>query len=745
MDKKRLLDAAVSRRQFLIHTSIVAGGLCLSLSPLASAASSASKQVSELSPWLTIFPNNDVLVTVPSPEIGNGVSTQLALNIAEELECDWQDVRIEFAKFSRELAAPGSYAVGLQPFFGGHSTDHARMPYTMQLGASARERLRHAAANHFNDSPSSITVAKGHLIHKGSNQSVTFGQMAAAAASVVLVEEPTLKSHEEWQLLGKLHPPKQHAPKVVKGESMYGMDVNLPNMLYAAIMQSPVHGGVLKSYQPEVVENMPGVKAVVMIEPHDPKKSWVGNPTFGFDGTERSSAIAVIAESYWQAKKALAALPVEWDDGLGVFWQSNELLQQRQDKLLDKAEGMKLTSYGMLDFHRVEQVVEATYRTPFCDQLIMEPLNGTAYFHDDKLELWHPTQDMQQAFWIAVDESGLAPDKVEFNQTFVGGGFGRRTVGDDVRMVVAVAKKYPGAPIKVIWSREETMQQGAYRTPIATRFKAGLDEQGKISSLQGLTCYSGMALNIGYSDMVYAAAGNIPNLKLSSTELPTHVRTGAYRGPCYNSHIFNIECFIDECATAAGQDPVAYRLELLKDWDPGWHACLNVAAEKSGWGQPLPKGQGRGIAIGNWPMAGQKFAGSTVCAVAHVEVSNDGHLKVHSIHFTFDCGQIVNKSAVLAQLEGGIIYGLNMALYEGLTLNNGRIAEGNFDRAQMVRLNELPEIHIHFDALSGHERHGIIGEAPVGPIGPAIANAIYQASGKRLRSTPFKDHDLSWK
>jgi isoquinoline 1-oxidoreductase beta subunit len=279
---------------------------------------------------------------------------------------------------------------------------------------------------------------------------------------------------------------------------------------------------------------------------------------------------------------------------------------------------------------------------------------------------------------------------------------------------------------------------------LSARFKAGLDEQGMPLSLQGETCFSGMALNLGYTDLVYAVNGSIPNVHLASSNLPMHLATGAYRGPCYNSHAFTTETFIDECAVAAGIDALDYRLKLLKDWDPAWSDCLKIAAEKSGWGKPLPRGQGRGIAISNWPHAGSKQRGTTVCAVAHVEVSQAGKLTVHRIDFTFDCGRIVNKDAVVAQLQGGILFGLNMSLNEGLTIADGAVVEGNYDGLPMLKMPDIPEINIYFEALSGHDRFEIVGEAPVGPVGPAIGNAIYQAIGKRVRSTPLRNQDLSW-
>lgn len=753
--KQALMDqmlkkTQMSRRQFLVSASVLAGGLSIQLLPvgaLAAAANSAQPQHAgdELSPWLSILPDDTIIVRVPTPEIGNGASTQQAMNIAEELECAWDKVRVEFASFSREYKQPGSYAVGLQPFFGGHSTDHERMPYTLQLGASARERLKLAAAQRWAVPVSEITARESLLTHEPSARTLRFGEVAAEAATVKLESEPELKPQSQWRLLGKIKPHKLQLPAVVQGRAIYGMDVTLPGMVYAAVKQCPVHGGLLKSHDSQAVLGMPGVRAVVVIDPAGTIGSPVqADPTFGFEGSECHSGVAVIADHYWQAKKALDVLPLEWDLGLGTFWSSEDKIQARQNRVLEKWGGAALTKAGDVNKVQPAKTVEATYRTPFCEHATMEPLNGTALYTEEGLELWHPTQDMQQAFWVAVDESGLHPDKVSFHQTMVGGGFGRRVIGDDVRTVVAVARQYPGVPVKVIWSREETTRQGSYRTLIAARYKAGLDQQGMPLSLQSETCFSGMELSLGYTDMVYAASGAIPNVRIATSKLPMHIATGAFRAPCYNSHAFTVETFIDECAVAAGIDPLDYRLKLLAGWDPAWSDCLNIAAQKAGWGKPLPRGQGRGIAISNWPQSGSKQAGSTVCAVAHVEVSKAGALKVHRIDFTFDCGRIVNRDAVISQLQGGIIFGLNMALNDGLTITDGAVEEANYDGLPMVKMADMPEINIHFEALSGHDRFAIIGEAPVGPIGPAIGNAIYQAIGKRVRSTPFRTQDLSW-
>ena len=743
--------AHLTRRQFLISTATIAGGMAISAIPLGAQAArmaaqpwgSARSDGQEFSPWIAIQPDDTIVIRVPTPEIGNGAMTQVAMNVTEELECDWDKVRVEFAAYAREFQQPGSYSVGLQPFFGGHGTDHDRMHHAMQLGASARERLKLAAASRWGVAANEITAREGVLSH--GNRRLRFGEVAEEAAAVTLDFEPELKPQSEWRFLGKAAPPKLNLPQVVDGSAIYGIDVTLPDMVHAAILQSPVHGGRMKSHDPDAVMDMPGVRAVVVVDPRKTPGSPVKSEAeFGLERTETRSAVAVIADHYWQAKMALDALPVEWDDRLGAYWESNDKIEAEQNDILDRKAGRDVWTAGDVDSFEPAQTVEATYHTPFCDHATIEPLNGTALVTDDSVEVWHPCQDMKQAFWVAVDESGTTPDKVKLHQTFIGGGFGRRVLAGDLRSVVAVARQYPGVPVKVIWSREETTRQGQYRTLLATRYKAGLDDQGMPQSLEGEACFSGLELVFGYMDTPYVQSGDIPNLRLTKSELPLHIHTGPYRGPCYNSHAFTAETFIDECAVAAGADPLDYRLKLLKNWEESWRQCLRLAAKHSGWGAALPKGQGRGIAISNWPHAGEREAGSTVCAAARVEVTPDGQLTVHQIDLTFDCGRVANRDAVAAQLEGGVIYGLNMSLNEGLTISNGAIVEGNFDTYPMLKMADMPQINIHFDALTGHDRFSMIGEAPVGPIGPAIGNAIYQATGKRLRRTPFRKQDLSW-
>jgi isoquinoline 1-oxidoreductase beta subunit len=750
-------SVTMDRRQFLVSASMLAGGMALGIRPAEAARTaggvpwaSDTPFGTELSPWIEIARDDTVTLRVPTPEIGNGSMTQVAMNVTEELACDWARVKVEFCSIHRDHLEKGIYNSGFLPFFGGHGTDAVRMKHALQLGASARERLKAAAASRWNVPVAEVEAKASVLTHAASGRRLSYGEVAADAAKVRLSAEPALKPQSAWTFLGKASPAKLHIPGIVTGKTVFGIDVKVPGMVYAALRQSPVHGGKLKSHKPEAVLGMPGVRAVVVVDPSKTKGSKLSSKaTWPLVNSLTQSGVAVIADHYWQARTALDTLPVEWDDGPGAQWKSTEQIYDATRALHQQNGGTVLRMAGDVTTVTTGKSVEGTYSTPYCENAMMEPLNGTALVTKDSLEVWIPTQDMLQAYWVAIDETGLAPEQVKLHQTFVGGRFGRSTQGDDIRMVVAVAKEFPGVPVKTIWSREECFRQGRFRTPIATHFKAVLGADGYPQAVTSKAAYTGtqplFQLPLGYADQPYFTSGIIPHVHIASVNLPTNVLNGAYRAPCYNSHVFLVESFIDECAAAAGIDPLDYRLRLLSKWDKPWAGCLRVAAQKAGWGRPLPKGEGRGIAISNWPQAAMHNAGTIICAVAHVQVTQAGELRVKQIDVAFDCGRVANPDAVRAQIEGGTIFAMNMSLNEQLTIKDGAIVEGNFDLYPMLRLGDrLPTINVHFDALSDHDRFDLVGEAPVGPVGPAIANAIYQATGKRLRSTPFRNHDLSW-
>jgi isoquinoline 1-oxidoreductase beta subunit len=456
--------------------------------------------------------------------------------------------------------------------------------------------------------------------------------------------------------------------------------------------------------------------------------------------------VAVIAEHYWQARTALDALPAKWDDGPGGQWKSTAQMNDAMLEVLDRPGEKVEKSAGDIDagFRGASKIVEATYHTPYCEQAPLEPLNGTALVTKDRVELWHPSQHSLMAHMVAADESGVAPEKVYFHQTYVGGGFGRRIFSDDARTVVAIAKQFPGRPVHVIWSREEATRQGLYRSIMAGRFKAGLGADGLPTALLArVSGGPGFSMS-GLADTAFPPV--VANMQIESQVLPFHLKTGPYRGPGFNSNAFFVETFLDECALTAGIDPLEYRLKIYGKWaDVGWVKCLKEVRDKSGWGQPLPKGQGRGVAIANWAMRGNPNAGTTVATVAKVEVSKAGKLKILQVDVAFDTGRIVNEDAIRVELQGGTLFGLNMSLNEGLNIKDGQVVEGNFDVYPIIRMADAPRvINVHYGGLSDFPRYTEIGEPPAGTIGPAVCNAIFQATGKRIRSTPIRLHDLSW-
>jgi isoquinoline 1-oxidoreductase subunit beta len=748
-------DTSLDRRQFVISSLAAGGALVLGLGDRAQAAEAQAIiwdkddpiGSSEFTPWLSIAPDDTVIVRVTAPDIGNGVLTQAAAFVMEELGTSWDKIRPEYASTNRDFKEGHVYSTvaGGQSYFSGRSTGPDRMKTYMQVAASARERLKAAAAEHWGVKVADVDAQNSVLTHTPSGRTLRFGEVVAKAAKVKLSVEPTPKERAQWTFLGKKTPAKVQIPNIVNGSLVYGIDVRLPNMVYAALRQSPVQGGKLISYDADAVKNMPGVLAVVAVTPKENLPTDLKPPIpMGMNAAQH--AVAVIAEHYWQARTALDALPIQWDDGPGARWKTTAQMNDAVYEAINKPGEKIEKSVGDVEagFKAAHKIVEATYHTPFCEQSPLEPLNGTALVTKDKVEVWHPTQHTLNAFYVSADESGMPPEKVHFHQTYVGGRFGRGVLCDDVRMVVAVAKRFPDRPVHVIWSREEAHRQGRYRSMLGGKFKVGLGADGMPTALLARES-GGPGFSVGgLVDSPIPAI--IPNVQIESQVVPFHILTGPYRGPGLNSNAFFVESLLDECALAAGIDPMDYRLQLYGKWgDIGWVKCLKEVREKSGWGQPLPKGQGRGVAIANWSMRGKPQAGTTIATVAKVEVSNDGKLKILQIDVAFDSGRIFNEDAVRVEMEGGSFFGLNMSMNEGLNIKNGQIVEGNFDVYPMLRMANTPRvINVHFGGLSDFPRYVEIGEPPASVIGPAVANAIFQAAGKRIRTTPFRLHDLSW-
>ncbi|MDB5527513.1 MAG: Isoquinoline 1-oxidoreductase beta subunit [Devosia sp.] len=747
-------EIKTTRRNFIISSLALGGALVIGTRAQAAIVDAEPWDLAnpagsvEFTPWLTINADGSVIVRATAVDIGNGTLTQIAAYIKEELDPVWDQIKPQYASTNRDYLEENVYSNanvgGALAYFSGRSTGPARMDTYMQVAASARERLKAAAAAAWSVPAGEITITEGVLNH-ASGKSSGIGEFVQAAAAIQLAEEPKPKDRSEWTFLGKKHPGKVQLPQIVNGSLIYGVDVIVPKMVYAALRQSPVMGGTLKSFDADAVKSMPGVLAVVAVKPGDNVPTDL-KPPFPFGVSTAQHAVAVIAEHYWQARTALDALPVEWDDGPGAQWKTTQQMNNAAIAALDKPGEKVEVSTGDFDgvFKAARKTVEGTYLTPYCEQAPMEPLNGTAMVTPERVDFWHPSQHSQMAYMVAADETGVKPENVFFHQTFVGGGFGRRVFSDDARMVVAVAKHFPGRPVHVIWSREEATRQGRYRPLMAGRLWAALGDDGYPTALQGRVSGGPGFFVSGINDTAITAL--LPNVQIESQTVPFHILTGPYRGPGYNSNAFFIETFLDECAVAAGVDPMEYRLQIFGKWaDIGWAKCLNEVKAKSRWGEALPKGQGRGVAIANWGMGGKADAGTTVATVAKVEVSKEGVLKILQIDLAFDTGRIVNEDAVRTELEGGTMFGLNMAVNEGLNIKDGQIVEGNFDEYPMLRMADMPaQINVHFGGLSDNPRFNEIGEPPAGVIGPAVGNAIFQATGTRIRQMPFRTQDMSW-
>lgn len=752
--------AGLSRRAFLVSAAAVGGGLMIGIGPVETADAAArinpgdQTKGSEFTGIVSIAPDNTVTIRTTKTEIGNGATTGMAMIVTEELGADWNKVRVEYMPPNRNLREGNFYSkTGSLAYFAGRSTGKEMMDQLLQVGASARERLRAAAAQKWNVPVSEVVAEKSVLTHKASGRTTTYGEVAEAAASVKLDKEPDLKPQSEWTFLGKESPRKLNLPFILDGSAQYGLDVQVPGMVYATVRQVPAPGGRLKSYNFDAIKNMPGVRAVVVIDPDEVRAGLPERMTapMGLSATTNGpqAAVAVIADHFWQAKVALESLPVTWDPGEGAKWTNTQTVY---DALLaaakDTSKSNTLRQIGDVDAAlQSGKRIEMDFYTPYQDHFLMEPLNGTALVTPEKAEVWISTQHPQQAMYVAADEAGLHPEKVHIHATYVGMGCGRRIYGDDVRTVVAIAKKMPGTPVKVIWTREEMTRQGRYREITGATIAATLGDDGMPKALD-ISQAGARPIGRNLSDTPYQFA--IPNVRVRTRPFNTNILTGPFRGPVYTSNLFFLETFINNCAETAKIDPVEYRRKLLAKFeDPAWIKCLDEVAEKANWGQSLPRGMAQGVAIGNWAMANTKEgapvpkSGSTVAAIVTIEVTRRGGIAIPRVDIAFDVGRYINERLLRAQLEGGVVMGLSAAYHEELNVNSGAIVEGNLDNYRLLRQNDpiLPqEIHVHFGANSGHERFSEAGEPPMGPPPAALAHAYFRATRKWVTRQPFRKY-----
>ena len=719
------MSAAVSRRTFLHATSAAAGGLMVGfhVPGLAQAGDTP-----ELNAWVQVLPDETVVIRIARSEMGQGTLTGLAQLVAEELECDWARVKTEYPTPGQNLArnrAWGSMSTG------GSRGIRDSHEYVRKGGALARALLIQAAANQWQVSVVECTTAAGFVQHAGKpGMRLSYGQLAAEAAKLAAPADIQLKPAREWKLAGR--PLKRLDTRAkLDGSQVYGMDLQLPGMLNAAIKDCPVFGGKVKSFDAGAVVGRPGVKKVVQVG---------------------DSAVAVVADTWWRARTALQALPIVWDEGPNAAQSSADTAAILKAGL-DVAEAAVGSSQGDARgaLAAAARKVEAVYSYPHQNHATMEVMNATAKWTPERCEVWTPTQNGEAALAAAAEASGLPPAQCEVYKLHLGGGFGRRgAVHDWVRQAVAIAKELPGTPVKLIWSREEDMTHGRYHPVTQCKLTAGLDAAGKLTALHmrisGQSIIAGLfpqnikdgkdpavfqGVNAGGAEGALGYA--VPNLLIDHAMRNPAVPPGFWRGVNLNQNAVYLECFIDEVAHAARRDPLELRRELLAN-SPRHLAVLNAVAAKAGWGKPRLKGRHLGLA----QIMG---FGSYVAACAEVSVSNKGELKVHRIVAATDPGHAVNPQQIAAQVEGSFVYGLSAALFGEITLKDGRVEQQNFDTYPVMRMADMPAVETIVMPSGGF--WGGVGEPTIAVAAPAVLNAIFAATGKRVRELPLKKHSLA--
>ncbi len=722
--------AQISRRSFVVGTAAAGGGLAIGFDlpfggPQVARAADGSP---EIGVWVVIRPDETVVVRVVRSEMGQGTVTGLAQLVAEELECDW-------SKVTTEYPTPGQSLARKRPW-GDFSTGGSRgirelHVYVRQGGAAAREMLIQAAANQWKVPASECSAANSVITHKASGRTITYGKVAEAAAKLEVPKDIKLKDPKDWKVAGKSVKRLDTVEKT-NGKMVYGTDVKLPGMLNAAIKDCPVFGGKIKSYDEAKIAGMKGVKKVVKVS---------------------DSAVAVVADTWWHAKTALDALPIEWDEGPNAKVSSESIskwlaegLDPAQPAFVGNQNGdVKAAIAG------AAKKVEAVYSYPYQNHACMEPMNATARYTPDKCEVWTGTQNGEAAFAATLAASGLPADKCEVHKIMLGGGFGRRGRSDYVQQAVAIAKEMPGTPVKLIWSREEDMLHGTYHPVTQCKLTGAFDANNNLTGLhmrisgqsilaalfpQNLREGRDPATFQGLNPTGEFAFGySIPNLLIDHSMRNPHVPPGFWRGVNVNQNAIYIECFMDELAQAVGQDPLEFRRKLMSN-HPKNLAVLNAVAERVGWGKPAPQGIYRGL---SHFMA----FGSYVAAAAEISVTGGSNIKVHRIVASTDPGVAVNPAQIERQIAGSFVYGLSALFYGECTVKNGRIEQENFDTYNSMRISEMPKVESIIMPTGGTPWGGI-GEPTICVAAPAVLNAYFAATGKRIRNFPLKNENINF-
>jgi isoquinoline 1-oxidoreductase beta subunit len=718
----------LTRREFLIGTAAAGAGFSLGLYlPFASGPAAAAERPPEVNAWVVIQPDDTVIIRIARSEMGQGTLTGLAQMVAEELECDWSKVTTEYPTPGENLARDkvwGSFSTG------GSRGIRGSQDYVRKGGAVAREMLIEAAAEAWKVPRDECSAANSVITHGPSGRTTTYGTVAAAAAGLFPPEHVTLKDPKDWKLIGKPVKRLDTADKLT-GKQVFGADLKLPGMLNASIRACPTFGGTLKSFDDSKVKTMPGVRAVLRV---------------GDD------AVAVIADTWWQANTALDRLPVTWDKGPNAQLDSAAIERMLEEGLTADEDVFVGNEHGdaRAALEGAAKTVEAVYAYPYQNHATMEPMNATARWTPERCEVWCPTQNGEAALEAAAAAAQLPIQQCDVYKINLGGGFGRRGAFHDfVTQAVGIAKQLPGTPVKLLWTREEDMQHGHYHPITKCRLVGGLDDKGELTGLHvrisgqsilasvrpewmtnGMdpVTFQGMA-----PDGEHAISYTVPNLLVEHAMRNPPVPPGFWRGVNINQNAIYMECFMDELAHAAGRDPLEFRRKLMAK-HPKALAVLNAAAEKAGWGKPAPAGVHRGLAV-------CKTFDSFVAACAEVSVDQQGRLKIQRIVAATDPGYAVNPQQIEAQVEGSFVYGLSALLYGKCTLKDGAVQQANFNDYPSMLIDAMPEVETIVMPSGGF--WGGIGEPTIAVAAPAVLNAIFAATGKRVRRFPLKDVDLS--
>jgi isoquinoline 1-oxidoreductase beta subunit len=716
----------LSRRAFLLSSAAVGGGLAIGVNPFGGVSVvRAAEGVPEIGAWVVIRPDETIVIRIARSEMGQGTLTGLAQMVAEELECDWN-------KVSWEYPTPGQ-SVARKRVWGDFGTVGSRgirlsQDYVRKGGAAARIMLVQAAADQWKVPASECTASRGVITHKASGRKTTYGKVAQAAAKLEVPKDVPLKDPKDWKVIGKPLKRLDTADKLT-GKQVYGADLKLPGMLNAAIKDSPVFGGKIRNVDAAKAESMPGVKKVVRVG---------------------ESAVAVVADTWWHAKSALEAVKVEWDNGPSAYIDSaaiDKMLQaglESEQAFVHNQRGDVTAAVA-----GAAKKIEVIYDYPFQNHATMEPMNATARYAPDRCEVWCPTQNGEAALATASSASGLPLEKCEVYKLHLGGGFGRRgAIHDFVRQAVLIAKELPGTPVKLLWTREEDMQHGMYHPVMKAKLTGALDAGGNLTALRirlsGQSILAAVfpgALDKGKDPLAFqgfwpggehSLEYTIPNLMVDHAMRNTHVPPGFWRGVNINQNAIFLECFMDELAEAAGQDALEFRRKLMVG-HPKALAVLNAVADKGGWSKPAPKGRHRGLAH-------FRAFGSYVAALAEISVKDGNKVKVHRIVAATDCGYAVNPAQIERQIAGSFVYGLSALFFQECTVKDGAIMQSNFHDYDSMRIAQMPKVESIVMPSGGF--WGGVGEPTICVAAPAVLNAFYRATGRRIRSFPLLKHDI---